>query len=251
VRRYFYEGEIQIGSSLNLQGDLFHHIFDVCRLQQGQHFELLNNRGLAFLVKVETVGKKQAQVFVQEERVIPPIRTPHIHLYLSFPKVPTFEMIVEKSVELGVVSITPVLSDFSFVRTLNQFPTAKVPRWQKIILQATQQSGRGDLMRIEEPIFLNSSVKTLRAMEKTLNVVAYEGASPLSLKNYLASEKQKHQFDRVNLFVGSEGGFSDEEIVQFKNLDLPPVTLGDQVLRVETACLTLVASLKYEFDLLS
>lgn len=251
MRRYFYEGDIQTGTTLTLQGDLFHHIFDVCRLQPGQHFELLNNKGLAFLVAVESVGKKQAHVLVQEQRNIPSIKTPHIYLYVSFPKVPTFEMIVEKSVELGVTAIIPVLSDFSFVRTVNQFPAQKMTRWQKIILQATQQSGRGDLMRLEEPVLLDSILASINTTAETLNVIAYEGETPLALKTYLVEQKQKRTVQRINLFVGSEGGFSDSEIVKFKNLDLPPVTLGEQVLRVETACLTLVASLKYEFDLLS
>lgn len=250
MRRYFYEGAIATGTTLALQGDLFHHIFDVCRLQVGQHFELLSDDGRAFLVVVESIGKKQAQVLVEEERILPMIKKPHLHLFLCFPKIPTFEAVVEKSVEMGVLSITPVLSDFSFVRTTNQFPTAKVPRWQKIILQATQQSGRGDRLKIENVTSLESAISNVKNMSNALSVIAYEGLAPLSLKAYLAKHSRPG-IERINIFVGSEGGFSDAEIQRFKDLDLPPVTLGDQVLRVETACVTLVASLKYEFDLLS
>ncbi len=250
MRRYFYEGAIEKGSTLLLQGEIFHHIFDVCRLQVGQRFELLNESGSAFLVLVESIEKKRAQVLVQEERKIPAIKEPHIYLYMSFPKVPTFEAVVEKAVEMGVKSVVPFLSDFSFVRTPGQFPAPKLPRWQKIILQATQQSGRGDLLKIEKVQSLNEILPMVTAMERTLNVIAYEGESPQSLKEFI-KQKKNANLQRINIFVGSEGGFSDAEIERFKNLDLPPVTLGDQVLRVETACLTLVASLKYEFDLLS
>lgn len=249
MRRYFYEGPIQKDLALILEGEIFHHIFDVCRLQVGQRFELLNDCGSAFLVIVEKVEKKRAVVLVQEERAIPAIKEPHIYLYMSFPKVPTFEAVVEKAVEMGVKAIIPFLSDFSFVRTQGQFPTPKIPRWQKIILQATQQSGRGDLLKIEKVQTLAEILPLVTSMERTLNVIAYEGESPLSLKEFI-KQKKKSPFQRINVFVGSEGGFSDSEIKNFKNLDLPPVTLGDQVLRVETACLTLVASLKYEFDLL-
>jgi 16S rRNA (uracil1498-N3)-methyltransferase len=249
MRRYFYDGQLQVGTGVSLQGDLFHHIFDVCRLQVGQHFELIIPQGRAYLVVVETVEKKRGQVRVQEERAIPQLREPHIHVYLSFPKVPTFELIVEKSVELGVSSITPFLSDFSHVRTRQQFPEMKIPRWQKIILQATQQSGRGDLMQIESVRTLSEILSEVPVMENSLNVIAYEGDTPTSLKKFLQTNHIEG-LKRINLFVGSEGGFSEKEVETFKRLDLPPVTLGDQVLRVETACLTLVASLKYEFDLL-
>lgn len=249
MRRYFFEERVDVGQKLMIRGELFHHIFEVCRLQPGQHFELLNDQGLAYLVTVDSITKKEAVVLVKEARAIPAIKKPHIHLYLCIPKIPTFETIVEKSVELGVSSITPVFSDFSFFRTHQQFPIAKLPRWQKIILQATQQSGRGTLLKLEPARKLDDCIKEVAA-NSDLKVIAYEGETSLSLKTYL-SQKRKNNVERVHLFVGSEGGFSDSEIELFKNLDLPPVTLGDQVLRVETACLTLVASLKYEFDLLS
>jgi 16S rRNA (uracil1498-N3)-methyltransferase len=251
VKRYFYQGTLEVGNNLTLQGDLFHHIFEVCRLQKGQHFELINVDGKAYLTCVESIEKKMARVNIKEQRQIPRLREPHIKLFLSFPKVPTFEMIVEKSVELGVKSITPILSDFSQVRSRSQFPTPKMARWEKIILQATQQSGRGDLMKIEEPIEMKNILPDLLLLKDSLNVVAYEGESNLALKEFLTSKRtQQSSFKRINLFVGSEGGFSDSEIQKFRELDLTPVTLGEQVLRVETACLTLVASLKYEFDLL-
>ena len=249
MRRYFYPDLLHTEAQFTLQGELFHHIFDVCRLQVGQHFELLNSTGVAYLVRVLEVGKKTAQVVVCEERKIPSLKEPHIHLYLSFPKVSTFEAIVEKSVEMGVKSITPLLSDFSSVRTKAQFPSPKLPRWQKIILQATQQSGRGDLMLLNDVQTLNDSFKAQdQKSEDTLTIVAYEGHAALTFKEYLTRRKSAH-LKNLGVYVGSEGGFSEQEIQRFMALDLPPVTLGDQVLRVETACLTLVSSLKYEFDL--
>ncbi len=249
MRRYFYSETLNTGESLSLTGDLFHHIFDVCRVQMGQHFELLNSTGQAYLVSVESIGKKSAQVMVREERIIPKIKEPHLHLCLSFPKVSTFEFIIEKSVELGVKSITPFLSDFSSIRTKAQFPSAKEARWQRIILQATQQSGRGDLMILNEvQAFDEILAPQIQKKEEALTLVAYEGEASWTLKNYLHARKSPFLRD-VYIFVGSEGGFSDREIKRFQSLDLSPVTLGDQVLRVETACLTLVSSLKYEFDI--
>lgn len=248
MKRYFFDRNCKRGDEISIEGDLFHHIFDVCRVQGGEHFELLNSKGQAFLVHVKERTKKNALVLVTEIRGIPPLKSPLINLYLSFPKVPTFETIVEKSVELGVYQIIPVLSDHSFVRSKSQFPEGKRARWQKIILQATQQSGRGDLMPIADVKNLKELLAELPHKDpSTLTVIAYEGQADLSLKERLKTV-ERGPLKQINLFVGSEGGFSEEEIKSFKALDLPPVTLGDQILRVETACLTLVASLKYEFD---
>jgi len=234
---------------VTLHGELFHHVFEVCRLQIGQHFELLNQTGNAYLVCVESIGKKTAQVLVTEERKIPKLKEPLLHLFLSFPKVSTFESIVEKSVEMGVKSITPFLSDYSSIRTKAQFPIFKTPRWQKIILQATQQSGRGDLMLLNEVLTLGECLShSSKDGNEALTIIAYEGDSTLTLKNHLKRQKIS-TLKKINLYVGSEGGFSHQEIQRFSSLDLPPVTLGEQVLRVETACLTLVSSLKYEFDI--
>lgn len=265
MRRYFLNEKLEINQDLTIQGDLYHHIFDVCRLQQGQHFELINESGWAYLVVVLNVGKKSSSVKVLEERSIPSLKHPHIHLYLSFPKVPTFESVVEKSVEMGVKTIIPFLSDYSHIRTKSQFPSEKIQRWKKIILQAMQQSARSDLLQIQEVQTLTSILESLKSPSpiKSLNVIAYEGESPCTLKDYLkksraasvskstssSQEDGKSIFQKINVFVGSEGGFSDQEIETFKKLDLVPVTLGDQVLRVETACMTLVSSLKYEFEI--
>lgn len=263
MRRYFYSKPLSNETILTLEGELFHHIFEVCRMQVGQHFELLNSKGSAYLVKVESVGKRAAQVLVCEERVISRLKEPHIHLFLSFPKVSTFESIIEKSVEMGVKSITPFLSDFSSVRSRSQFPMTKLPRWQKIILQATQQCGRGDLMELNDVQILSEILNgdrfkkdcrggadgaAVKEAEDPLHIVAYEGEAQVTLKEQLISKKEG-SLKNIFVYIGSEGGFSDQEIQRFRQLDLPPVTLGEQVLRVETACMALVSAIKYEFEI--
>lgn len=251
MRRYFVDQKLNVGQEVQLDGDQFHHIFGVCRQQVGNHFELLNTAGKAFLVEVNSVQKKMATVKILEERQLPMPRKPFIHLILSMPKIATFETILEKAVELGVTSIQPVVSDFSFIKSLKSYPKEKLMRWQKIILQATQQSARGNLLVLNEPIELKQIIHASPWQEKqSLGLFAYEGQCEISFKTYLQNKKTETSVGLENLWVliGSEGGFSSEEVRQLRELDLQPVTLGDQVLRVETACLTIVSALKYEFD---
>lgn len=81
----------------------------------------------------------------------------------------------------------------------------------------------------------------------TLGLFAYEGEGVLGAKDYLASPQKPEE---IWVVIGGEGGFSPTEIQEFKDLGLVPVTLGEQVLRVETACIALVSILKYRFDLM-
>ncbi|RYG62258.1 RsmE family RNA methyltransferase [bacterium] len=88
---------------------------------------------------------------------------------------------------------------------------------------------------------------------KQAGLFAYEGASTLNMKQYAAELRSRDQVlpKDIWIFVGSEGGYSEAEVLRMQNLALHPVTLGPQILRVETACMALVSVLKYEFDLMS
>lgn len=254
MRRYWLDINLQIGEQLVIDKDLFHHIFDVCRIGKDQHFELLNSTGQGFLVHVDNVEKKRATVSVIEVRKIPELKYPHIHLFLSMPKFATLESVMEKAVEMGVHSIHPFYSDFSFVKNLPEKDLQhKQERWQKIIVSATQQSGRGELMKLSKPFAWKNFSEKINQFAIEQCLFFYEGESALNAKQAISQFKEKQKdkpIKNIGLVIGSEGGFSTSEINDLEGLGLSPVTLGSQVLRVETACLTGLSVLKYEFDLM-
>jgi 16S rRNA (uracil1498-N3)-methyltransferase len=252
MRRYWIEKKDLFDNRVNFTGDTFHHIFDVCRQEVGSKFEVLNEDSKAYLVEVVHVGKKNAEGRVIEERQIPALPEPRIHLALAISRFPVMDAIVEKAVEMGVQSIQPLFTEFSFVRTPSALSGNKTERWEKIVRSATQQTGRGDLMRISPALGLDEFLSTFNQNERSLGLFAYEGNSTLSIKQYVAGSKIKSTEPPrdIWIFVGSEGGFSFGEVEKMQKLALHPVTLGPQVLRVETACMALVSVLKYEFDLM-
>ena len=254
MRRYWLDINLQIGEQLVIDKDLFHHIFDVCRVGKDQHFELLNSSGQGFLVHVDTIEKKRATVSVVEVRKIPELKYPHIHLFMSMPKFSTLESVMEKAVEMGVHSIHPFYSEFSFVKSMQEKDLQhKQERWQKIIVSATQQSGRGELMKLSDPFAWKDFSQKINQLAIDQCLFFYEGESALNAKQAIAQFKEKQKdkpIKNIGLVIGSEGGFSTSEIRGLEELGLSPVTLGSQVLRVETACLTGLSILKYEFDLM-
>lgn len=251
MRRYWVQTSDFQGDQVFFRGDTFHHIFDVCRQEVGSEFEVLTEDSKAYHVRVDHVGKKDARAQVIGSRELPALPRPHVHLALSISRFPVMDAVIEKAVEMGVKSIQPLFSEHSFVRKSEGLSSAKTERWDKIIKSATQQSGRGDLMQIHEPKNLLDFVENINRTQGWLGLFAYEGDSPTDIRTYLQNEVLAKQLSPEDLwiFVGSEGGFSKPEVDKMQMSGLKPVTLGHQVLRVETACVTLVSILKYDFNL--
>lgn len=235
-------------SEIVITGDLAHHLRDVCRLDVGREVELLSGDGKARQVRVDGITKKEVRVRVLGLRDLPPLPMPHIHLLVSIPKLPKMDWILEKSVELGVHRLTPFVSEFSFLRKESEISDSRRGRWEKIVQGATQQCGRGDLMRVCEVTSLSKLLKSFNPNAPIRGLFPFEGASSKTMKEELRSMKVQG-VNEIWAFVGSEGGFSEAEVASFKASGLEPLTLGEQVLRVETACLALVAILKYELHL--
>lgn len=252
MRRYWIEKKDIFQDQVNFNGDVFHHVFDVCRQEVGSKFEVLTEDSKAYFVEIINVTKKNALARILEERSIPPLKEPHIHIALSFSRFPVMDAVMEKAVEMGVKSIQPFFSDFSFLRKGEKLSDNKVERWDKIVRSATQQSGRGDLMQVQPAINFEKLTGLINQKDSQVGLFAYEGPSTLSIKEYVHKIKSEHPqgIKDIWIIVGSEGGFSHHEVDEFKKLGLHPVTLGTQVLRVETACMALVSVLKYDFDLM-
>jgi 16S rRNA (uracil1498-N3)-methyltransferase len=252
MRRYWIEKKFITDTSAQIEGELFHHIFDVCREEVGSRFELITAEGQAAFVIVKTLSKKMAHAEILEFRKIEALKYPHLHLVLSIPRFNVFDAVIEKAVELGAHTIHPVLSDFSFIKNATSLPMQKHQRWDKIIRSATQQCGRGELMQISPLKSLKHFLHEMNPQQLKMCLFAYEGVPAKELKAELAQMQMhlKNGAKDIWFFIGSEGGFSTEEVNNFKHLGISALSLGAQVLRVETACMAMISVLKYEFGLM-
>ena len=255
MRRYWVEKDALVADTVRLHGDVLHHIRDVCRMRLGSRFEVIVEGGAAHLVEIVSETKHESLAKVIETRAIAPLPEPHLHLAISVPRFPVFEAVVEKSVELGIKEIHPFFSDFSFIRKQEDVFDKKRPRFEKIVQGATQQSGRGDLMPIAEPVSLHDLLSTFNRREGAQGLFAYEGDSgsrpeTLGVREAMEGLRTGRKLREAWLFVGSEGGFSEKEVDLFRSFGHKPVTLGAQVLRVETACVALTSIIKYGLDLM-
>lgn len=248
MRRYWIERKNLLENYVKFEGNLFHHIFDVCRQEKGSKFEVLLD-GKAYLVEAFEVLKKSATAQIIEERVVPSLPLPYLKLALCVPRFPVLESVLEKAVEMGIHSIQLLTSDYSFIKSSEKISENKWERWQKIIVSATQQCGRGELLTLVEPIPLQKFVKDMDPNQRSLCLFGYEGENAMALQDYLKSQALKTH-SNAWVLVGGEGGFSMQETQNLQQAGIQPVTIGDQILRVETACIALISVLKYELGLM-
>lgn len=241
---------MRAGENVVLTGDVLHHIRDVCRMHLGSKFEVITEGGEALFVEIVHEGKKDSIATIIETRAIPPLPYPRVHLAMAVPKFPVFEAVIEKAVELGVASVRPFYSDFSYIRTQSDLFDKKRSRFERIVQSATQQCGRGELMPVEDAVTLAKILEDFNRGETKAGLFAYEGAGVLTARQGIEQLASLTTVKDVWIFVGAEGGFSDAEVQTFQSIGLKPVTLGPQVLRVETACVALVGIIKYGFDLM-
>jgi 16S rRNA (uracil1498-N3)-methyltransferase len=247
MKRFWVEKKFFFKDEINLEGDVYHHICDVCRQDVGSKFEILSE-GMAYFVELTAKNKKSATATIHEKREAPAPQKPYLHLAVSISKFQTMEVIVEKAVELGVAVLYPFVSEFSFIRDKNSDRlNDKLDRWDRIVKAATQQTGRGDLMKISQVMTLKELVEKMNQTASSAGLFPYEGESEQTVSAAIKSMKAKNP-ENLWLFVGSEGGYSHQEVEFFKQNGLKSSTLGEQILRVETACLSLVSILKYEFS---
>ncbi len=253
LRRYWVDDRLEVDIPFAISGDLFKHIHIVCRQNLGDDFEILSS-GKVYLVKVKDIHKSVMVVDVIKEQNVPTLSRPHIHLALSLPKIKTLEDVVEKVVELGVYSFHPFYSDFSFFKSKDRIQE-KTSRLRKIVLSACQQSARVEEMMIHPTVSMKDlleRVKNESLVKEVRSYAFYEGKAK-SLKAQLDAEnnqiEDKSKVTDIWIFIGSEGGFSSPEIDLFNQYEIPSLSVGAQVLRVETACVSIVSVLKYHYDL--
>ena len=245
MRRYWIDANGFTEDEVQITGDDFHHICVVCRQGVGNQFEVIVD-GQAYLVEISSMAGKKAIAKVLEARTLPQPKPPLIHLALSLPRFQTVDRVVEKMVELGVHKVHLFSSDFSFMKPKPKELEKKMERWRKIIRGATQQTGRGDLMELTEIVPLSVLLQGPYQDGAGLGLLAYEGEGGMGLGQRLKEEREPPK--NLWIFVGAEGGFSDKDLKIFSDYNILPTSLGDQVLRVETACVTLVSILRYAFS---
>ena len=230
--RFF--GEIGDGCAI-ITGEDAKHISTVLRMKAGELVVLCDNEETDFLCEIISAGKESVELKVLDSRhndAEPDVR---ITLCQCLPKSDKMDFIVQKAVELGAFKIVPVLSKRCVSRPDGKAAPKKIQRWQKIAEEAAKQCGRGRIPEIGELTEFKTAVK---ASVKTDTAILLYECGGERLGSIISADAKD-----ISFFVGSEGGFEEEEAEFAANCGVKLCTLGARILRCETAPLAALSIL--------
>ena len=242
VPRFFVDKENINSTSAVITGDDARHLSRVLRVKPGEELVLCDSMGCDYLCIVENVSDSAVELSVKNS--YPSVSEPsvRISLYMALPKGDKMDYIIQKSVELGVYDIFPFSSERCIVKLTDKDKQKKCERWNRIALEAAKQSGRGMIPNVHSPLSFNEMLKS--SSQTDLPIFFYEKERSVSLKSVLGSKS----FSTVSIIVGPEGGFSDEEAEKIISSGIPSVSLGERILRCETAPGCAISAIMYETD---
>ena len=239
------------GEMVSLPEKLTHQVRDVLHLAVGEQLMLLDNSGDELVCVIASSGRSAIEVEVLERRAGKSESPVHIILCQGLLKSARFEWLLEKGTELGVATFAPVVCHRSMAG-LKDAGSAKIQRWQRIIQEATEQCGRA---RLPELLPIRSLMHVLNDIPPgALAVMPWEEARESSLHDVLqtihpAASQDMPRAVTVVLFIGPEGGLAPEEVILAQKHGVQVVTLGQRILRAETAALAAVANIMYELEI--
>lgn len=237
MSRFYIEERISVGDRADIRGSEARHIRDVLRLKAGALVLLFDGSGMEFEGKIVAIGADSVSVGIVRTRKVETESPLEIVIGQGIPKADKMELIIQKSTELGVSRIAPILTERVVPRSFN---VNKLERWRRVAVEACKQSGRVKVPDILEPVEFKEFVAN--ADPSYLRLIPWEGEKGTSLKNALPDILDPA---KVMLIIGPEGGLSGSEIWLARECGFIPVSLGRRILRTETVSLALISVIQY------
>lgn len=241
--QFFIDQPFSKGSSLTIAGSDARHIMNVLRLKEGDWLIISDGRGKSYKAEIKKMNSKSVEVFVGEEKGSNR-HPPSVSIAFAVIKHDRTEYIIQKSVELGCADIRPFFSSRTVPTYTSNVGEKKLARWQSIAMEAAKQSGLPFKPRVEIPVEFEELCRDFEKYRKVF--LFWEGEEKIDLKSVSASIDSP-----VLIVIGPEGGFSKEEADLARKHGAQTVSLGPQILRVETAALVALGIMQYEIGNLS
>ena len=222
-----------------LSGDEARHLAQVLRMKHGDSVIVFDGHGRRASAEILSISRDRVPLKLGE---ILPSRPPQpaITLAQAIPKGKNMDLIVQKSVELGIAAIQPLVTRHTVV----QPGDGKSEKWRRNALEACKQCGQDTLPEIAEPLAFDRWISS-QAAAPGLKLIASLAPGARPLRTVL---RENPATTAATMLIGPEGDFSAEETTAALAAGFLPISLGSIVLRVETATLFCLSALRYEFD---
>ncbi len=231
---------------INITGEDVNHISNVLRMKVGENLQICDtDTSSNYKAQIVSIQKELIQCEIQEKILSEAESAISINIFQGIPKSDKMELIIQKSIELGVKEITPVQMERCVSKISGKDETKKIDRWQKIAEVAAKQSGRDIIPKVNNV----HKIKNISSIVKDYDmiIVPYEKEEKNSFKNAIEELKKAEKYNlSVGIVIGPEGGFEETEVELLKSSGAQIVTLGKRILRTETVALAMASVIMYE-----
>lgn len=245
MHRFYISPTLIKGQIASVQKEELKHLAKVLRLQLGSQVVIFDGLGTEYEGVILSVTPDEARIRLTNPTYFSRESTLNLWLVQGVPKGEKMETIIQKTTELGIKGLVPLETQRSIVKLREETKKdKKEERWQKIAMEAAKQCRRTFIPTIAALQNLQSFLKNLPP-EYIFLIPWEEGGK--SLKQVFAEQKEIKEGIPIYIFIGPEGGLTEEEVLLAKTRGGIPVTLGPRILRTETAGPTAAAIVMYEW----
>ena len=237
--------------TVTITGTDVNHIKNVLRMKVGEDVLISDGTGIDHTCKIAAISDDEiiCEITGSGESLSEP--SVRFYLFQGLPKSDKFEHIIQKSVELGVYEIIPVQTGRSIVKYDDKKAKNKVERWQKIAESAAKQSRRGIIPEVKNVMTFKEALKYAAGgfdgnNTEFMNIIPYENFKDMKATREILSEIKPGM--SVGIFIGPEGGLEEKEVEMAGELGVRSISLGNRILRTETAPLMLLSYLTFVLE---
>jgi 16S rRNA (uracil1498-N3)-methyltransferase len=248
MHRFFVEPSQSRGPLVILSPRESHHATKVLRIEKGERVVALDGAGAELSCQVENVTHKEVTLRVYQRNSIPPLPY-QITLLQAIPRGKNMEIIVQKAAELGAHRVVPLLADRSVPHLDDEKSETKVEKWNAIAIDAIKQCGSTWLPKIELPMKPGAFLASGERAELSLIATLQPDAKHPRIYFQEFHHERKRTPRSILVWVGPEGDFTPAEINAIRGVGALPITLGELILRSETAAIYCLSVLNYELQI--
>lgn len=244
MHRFFVDGVNTQNDSIIITGDDVNHIKNVLRLKSGDEILVGDGNGMDYQCRIEDITQEMVTasvVDVFKNAAELPVK---ITLFQGMPKSDKLELIIQKAVELGAYEIVPVLTKRTVVKIDDKKAGKKIDRYNGIAESAGKQSGRGIIPEVKPFMTFKQAIEYAKTLD--MNLIPYEEAKGIEYSREVIKDIKGKK--SLGIFIGPEGGFAKEEVDKAVAMGAKCITLGNRILRTETAGLAVLSIIMFELD---
>ena len=223
---------------ITLSKDAAHHLANVLRAKTGEELTLFNGDGFDYFATISAISKKTVECVINDKKLNQAKPLLPVHLFQSVARGEKMDWIIQKSIELGASSITPIFTERTNVKLNQERLKKRMIHWQKVLISACEQSGQSWIPELHQPLSFTEMLKSLNFNLHKILIMDPRASTGLS---EIGESKE------YSIVIGPEGGLAEKEIKQLQESGALGVKMGPRILRTETAAMAMLTALHCQY----